>query len=35
MARPKLNEFGFDPKVWKKMDAQIKEWLKTNKELWD
>ena len=35
MARPKLNEFGFDPKVWKKMDTQIKEWLKTNKELWN
>ena len=35
MASPKLNEFGFDPNVWKKMDAQIKEWLKANKELWN
>ena len=35
MAKVKLNEFGFDPKEWKKMDTQIKEWLKSNKELWN
>jgi len=30
----KLNEFGFDPKVWDDMNSRIKSWIELNKQLW-
>ena len=34
--QPKINpkDFGFDDTAWKKIDANIRNWIVLNKELW-